>query len=616
MKETSTKIKELYPNINSELKEIKPKRLSTFNFKFGGEEFRVKNPDQPIENQKKPVERMSDRLKNLLSKNRVSALMERYHIHEDKIPNNSIQLLIFNEEDLGNHISAQEAKKMIINRQKLSLKSWTNWVETSNYPDWFKYKVTRSVVNSDIFGSKRREDSTSEYLQFDTNIIKTIFAEYNGTKDINFVKRYRELQGNKVFESNETTKGIWKEFDLSEKGIAELSNSTLGANWCTQYPQNLEAFKSKDASAKFFVYFTEDENKLLTVPSLCIRIEKNSVAEVCGREPNPKGTQQKVPAHLVDIAFEKAKNLGGGNDIIEKYESSKMLENLFRKITKNPNCEVSKEELTFLYEAEKPIQTMGQSPHNYKKIKFLKDMRLDSCRRDWATIKSYKIEEVAEIPSQISSETKFVTNENIYSDANTPLWFLEKYISQLNFEDYSNINLIKFRLIIKNPNTPEPTLLKLLESTDELNHCFCENNSNPNVFKKLIQKIDFVKNGSLIFSFLKNKNINGQDINTIYIKSERDYFNRNLYIENSNTPENVLFDLLFQYCNDENCQNKGIDEIDLLNHPNCSVRIAKLIEDHIKNKGEYQYSDEWKEKIHKALERFNNNNNTSQTKSE
>ncbi len=592
-------IKELYPNINRELGDIKPLKLDRFSFSQEGKNFIVKNPNQPKENAKTPVERMVSRLEIIDSKGKLPLLIQKNHINPKNIPNNSIQLLIFNEGETGNYLSIKDAEEIIIDRQIKSLEPWVEWLSASDYPVWFKYKTIRSVINVDNKGSKRRSDTTSEFIDFNEEAIDKIYQEFCKNKDTNFIKVYKELTKDKTIEGKETTKGEWREFNLSENGIEDLSRLTKGAGWCTQNKYNLLEYKIDDPDTKFYIYFCEDLNNETTIPTLCIRVAKQEVVEVCGKDGNVKQGEQKVPEYLSDIAFQKSIELGAGKEIRQKYKDTKLLEKLFRRITKNPECALTREELLFLYEVEKPIQTMGQSPNNFRKVHLLKDFRLAKTREDWSIIKDLQVEEVAQLPLEVTKNTKFVIEPYLlYSSEQTPIWFLTKYIKSINFESPAGEDFMSMRPLINNSNTPVEILLKILD-TNEFDSKFCQNNefAHNEILKTIITRTDFKTNCSMVYQLLQNQNINPSNIKLIFQLSQHDNFWNNQYAKNINTPEDILYKLL----QDQNVDMKQVEYESFINHPNCSKRIVNLAINHLKSlKG--VVSDEYIKKILKIAE--------------
>ena len=593
-------IKKLYPNINKELGGIKPLKLDRFSFSQEGKNFTVENPSQSKENAKTQVKRMVSRLEIIDTKGKLPLLIQKNHINPQNIPNNSIQLLIFNEGERENYLSIEEAKKIIIDRQIKSLEPWVEWLSASDYPVWFKYKTIRSVINADNEGSKRRSDTTSEFIDFNNETIDILYQEFSQNVHTNFIKVYKELTKGKTIEGKETTKGEWREFNLSENGIEELSRLTKGTGWCTQNKYDLLKYKNDDPDAKFYIYFCDDLDNNPTIPSLCIRVAKQEVVEVCGKDGNVKQGEQKVPEYLSDIAFQKSIELGAGKEIRQKYKDTKLLEKLFRRITKNPECALTREELLFLYEVEKPIQTMGQSPNNFRKVHLLKDFRLAKTREDWSIIKDLQVEEVAQLPLEVTKNTKFVIEPYLlYSSEQTPIWFLTKYIKSINFESPAGEDFMSMRPLINNSNTPVEILLKILD-TNEFDSKFCQNNefAHNEILKTIITRTDFKTNCSMVYELLQNQNINPSNIKLIFQLNQHDNFLNNQYARNINTPEDILYKLL----QGQNIDNmKEVEYESFINNPNCSKRIVNLVISRLKSL-EKILSDEYIKKVLKIAQ--------------
>lgn len=156
-------------------------------------------------------------------------------------------------------------------------------------------------------------------------------------------------------EQKKQVEGSWTKYDRSDdpRTARRLAGSLQGhgTGWCTAGESTAETqLKNGD----FYVYYTKDENGKDTVPRVAIRMQGGKVAEVRGIN----NTQELEPV-MTDIALERLKDLPGGEEYTQKAEDMKRLTALENKLIENPDAELTKDEVTFLYELEHPIQGFG-----------------------------------------------------------------------------------------------------------------------------------------------------------------------------------------------------------------------------------------------------------------
>ncbi|HYH36361.1 MAG TPA: hypothetical protein VD706_02570, partial [Candidatus Saccharimonadales bacterium] len=179
-------------------------------------------------------------------------------------------------------------------------------------------------------------------------------------------------------EQKKYTEGSWTKYDQSDdpRRARRLSDSlqSHGTGWCTAGESTAAAqLKLGD----FYVYYSRDEEGKDTVPRVAIRMQQGEVAEVRGIN-----AQQELEPVMADITMERLKDLPGGEAYIQRAEDMKRLTALDRKLADNPEAELSKDELIFLYELERHIEGFGydQDP----RIQELKSKR--EVKKDMATL--------------------------------------------------------------------------------------------------------------------------------------------------------------------------------------------------------------------------------------
>jgi hypothetical protein len=156
-------------------------------------------------------------------------------------------------------------------------------------------------------------------------------------------------------EQKQNIEGSWTKYERSDdpRTARRLAGSLQGhgTGWCTAGESTAETqLKNGD----FYVYYTQDEDAKDTVPRVAIRMQGGKVAEVRGINHS-----QELEPVMTDIAMERLQDLPGGEEYTQKAEDMKQLTVLERKLTENPEAELSREEVTFLYELERPIYGFG-----------------------------------------------------------------------------------------------------------------------------------------------------------------------------------------------------------------------------------------------------------------
>jgi hypothetical protein len=270
--------------------------------------------------------------------------------------------------------------------QRAGLGKWVEYLggEDGGYPNWFKYYTFESVVKVGGYDKekgeflKRSRGTTAPYPELNREALAYVYDVLNKSrilsekvdgganneelqkllKGANFGKLYAHvvLEVSPSFpELRKELRGSWTKFNQTEdpRTARRLSGSLQGhgTGWCTAGESTAT---SQLNNGDFYVYYTRDEDGRDAVPRVAIRMQDGTVAEVRGIN-----AAQELEPELVDIASEQLKDLPGGEDYILKAEAMKLLTAIDKKITADPNAELTSMELRFLYELDQDIQGFG-----------------------------------------------------------------------------------------------------------------------------------------------------------------------------------------------------------------------------------------------------------------
>ena len=207
-------------------------------------------------------------------------------------------------------------------------------------------------------------------------------------KSANFPKLYaKELLDTKVIlktpERTEDVHGDWFEYKLGDE--EEIASLAEGTKWCVVDPNvahnylvygeyghssNKGADEKSNSKAKFIIFRLEDPNSpgvFASNGSASIRLDPNGiVAEISGLNEG-----QAVEDALVPIVKEKALSLPGGEKYLQKFDDKQTLIKLDNK--RKEGEDLTKEELSFLYELGRPIATLDTYNRKDPRIPELKE---------------------------------------------------------------------------------------------------------------------------------------------------------------------------------------------------------------------------------------------------
>ena len=329
---------------------------------------------------------------------------------------------ILRDNGQGRELSRREKEILaedLIEKQRQSITSWTNYLSDKNcpYPLWFKVYAFDGIskmsnaLNLDDADYNRRDHTTAlSFPKLNAEILAKVYSQINNfygvdkenwlsknsddeklvslVKSANFPKLYaKELVDTKVIlktpERTEDVHGDWFEYKLGDE--EEIASLAEGTRWCVVDPnvahnylvygeyghsRSKGADEESNSKAKFIIFRLEDPNSpgvFASNGSASIRLDPDGkVAEVSGLNEG-----QAVEDALVPIVKEKALSLPGGENYLQKFDDKQALIRLDKKMEKGED--LTKEELSFLYELDRPIATLDTYNRKDPRIPELKE---------------------------------------------------------------------------------------------------------------------------------------------------------------------------------------------------------------------------------------------------
>ncbi|MDQ3159161.1 MAG: hypothetical protein M3P98_03460 [bacterium] len=359
-----------------------------------------------------PDEKISEYLGSMVGRHglmggeetRKQAQIAKRIIGEDDIPESYFeqQRRIAREQGHGDIEITKEMREQMAEAvradQTASLERWVDYVNhpDANYPGWFRYFTIRNVLKMSDFDKakgefrKRSQQTTAPYPDLNREALAYVYDTLNKDPKTHDDEQLRKLAqgGNfaKLYahaikevtpasaELKDTIEGSWTKFDQSDDPdkAKELATSLQGhgTGWCTAGESTAEL---QLRGGDFYVYYSKDEEGNETIPRIAVRMENGVVAEVRGINPS-----QELESVMADTTMEKLKDLPGGEQYVQKAEDMKRLTAIDNKLSENPDAELSKEELTFLYEIDHQVEGFGyQKDPRIELIRSRRDNRSD-----------------------------------------------------------------------------------------------------------------------------------------------------------------------------------------------------------------------------------------------
>ena len=385
---------------------------------------------------------------------------------------------ILRDNGQGRELSRDEKEILaedLIDKQRQSITSWANYLGDKNcpYPLWFKVYAFDGIskmsnaLNLDEADYNRRDNTTAlSFPKLNAEILAKVYRQINDfygvdkenwlsknsddeklvslVKSANFPKLYaKELVDTKVIlktpERTEDVHGDWFEYKLGDE--EEISSLAEGTGWCVVDPnvahnylvygeyghsKSTGADEESNSKAKFIIFRLEDPNSpgvFGSNGSASVRLDPDGkVAEISGLNDG-----QAVEDALVPIVKEKALSLPGGEKYLQKFDDKQTLIKLDNKMKEGED--LTKEELSFLYELDRPIATLD----TYNR----KDPRIPELRRkyniEYALEKGIGVNELVPSlePDNIAENLDYLLKHGADIDVN-------RLVSNLDSEDIAH----------------------------------------------------------------------------------------------------------------------------------------------------------------------------------
>ena len=313
---------------------------------------------------------------------------------------------ILRDNGQGRELSRDEKEKLaedLIEKQRESINTWSNYLGDKDcpYPLWFKVYAFDGVskmglINKETKEFEKRDKSTvASFPTLDPEVLAKVYRNINEfygvdkedwlaqhpddeklvslVKSGNFPKLYaKELFETKTIiktpEKPEDIEGDWFTYQLGDED--ELAKAAEGTGWCIADPnvahnyleygnyghsRNEGIDEASNSKAKFIIFKLKAPNSLdgySTNGVAFIRLDPDGkVTEVSGLNEG-----QAIEDSLIPTVKEKVLSLPGGKEFLQKFEDKQTLIRLDHKLQNGED--LTKEELSFLYELDRPIATL------------------------------------------------------------------------------------------------------------------------------------------------------------------------------------------------------------------------------------------------------------------
>ena len=313
---------------------------------------------------------------------------------------------ILRDNGQGRELSRGEKETLaedLIEKQRESINTWSNYLGDKDcpYPLWFKVYAFDGVskmglINKETKEFEKRDKSTvASFPTLNPEVLAKVYRNINEfygvdkedwlaqhpddeklvslVKSGNFPKLYaKELFETKTIiktpEKPEDIEGDWFTYQLG--GEDELAKAAEGTGWCIADPnvahnyleygnyghsRNEGTDEESNSKAKFIIFKLKAPNSpdgYSTNGVASIRLDPDGkVTEVSGLNEG-----QAIEDSLIPTVKEKVLSLPGGKEFLQKFEDKQTLINLDHKMQKDED--LTKEELSFLYELDRPIATL------------------------------------------------------------------------------------------------------------------------------------------------------------------------------------------------------------------------------------------------------------------
>jgi len=327
----------------------------------------------------------------------------------------------------------EQITEQTIKDQKASLDRWFEYLtgpEAENYPDAFKYWAFAETLKLGAQDrerkdfNKRTKETAAPFPPLNqqalARVLDEVLRKRSGKSSAlaldeeqkkDFQKRLQSENFGKLYgwaldyvnslklptERLPIIEGEWRKF---AKGTdpKELVDSILEFNtgWCIDGEGTAESYLSRSDA---WIYFSQDKEGENSIPRAAVITDGSSITEVRGIIQTEK-VKQHLDDYITPVVDEKLGELPGGEAWQGSMEDMKKLAEIhFKHIQKE---QLTKEDLTFLYELDKPIQSMGYGKD--PRIAELREGR--NIEEDMPIIFECTPEQIAHNASEVTENTK------------------------------------------------------------------------------------------------------------------------------------------------------------------------------------------------------------------
>ena len=313
---------------------------------------------------------------------------------------------ILRDNGQGRELSRGEKENLaedLIEKQRESINTWSNYLGDKDcpYPLWFKIYAFDGVskmglINKETKEFEKRDKSTvASFPILNPEVLAKVYRNINefygvdredwlaqhpdDEKLVSLVKsgNFPKLYAKELFETKTIIKtpekpkdieGDWFTYQLGDEN--ELAKAAEGTGWCIADPnvahnyleygnyghsRKEEADEESSSKAKFIIFKLKAPNSpdgYSTNGVASIRLDPDGkVTEVSGLNEG-----QAIEDSLITTVKEKVLSLPGGKEFLQKFEDKQTLIKLDHKLQNGED--LTKEELSFLYELDRPIATL------------------------------------------------------------------------------------------------------------------------------------------------------------------------------------------------------------------------------------------------------------------
>ncbi len=420
---------------------------------------------------------------------------EKYVIKE--LPDNYIAFRqrIARERGFGAlKMNKEEMLKRVQEGQKKSLDKWIDYLigDETNYPIWFKNYVFRGMLKLSRFDKdtlsfgKRAKTTTEPYIELDKEVLGSVYEALKNEIGSNHLTELQEeaIQNGESFgklyafyikkNHNRERVGIWVRYKKNSD-YHKLEDDLQGKNtgWCTADEMSA---KEQLMAGDFYVYYTKDKNGEYKVPRIAISMEDNIIVEVRGIK-----SDQGLEDEMIPIVSNKLSEFPDKNRYLKRAFDMKKMTVIAEKQRNGEN--LTRTELKFLYEFEKPIQGFGMERD--PRIKEVKEKR--NILEDYAKIFDVRISQVSFVKSL--EELESCTSKNI-------IYMGDLELNKDNYEELKQKEKLKNIIVVtgdmKCASLKEVTAFEKLKSIGGSAHFdLVEDGKIPNNLQYVIKNIYF-----------------------------------------------------------------------------------------------------------------------------